>query len=257
MNSPEPMPSEREQLRARIAAVLKQEPNKRRYGNELKRAIVDYAFARQDERTTIGQIAGELGLSAWLLGKWLRHARLRLEKGKIPFEPGEPLPMPWLDQKEPAAELSTAGSSPSQAEPAAAGSAPSSVPSTEHTPGVSRDPASGGDASLGQASMPRRIVIPAASLGEFLAGAVASHGSLRRAADGIGVPYSTLRGWLRRRGGDAGKHGDAFLRAVKALRGHLNGAKQHLTALLGDVDAMSQHLDTLEQMLGRESDGRG
>jgi transposase-like protein len=98
------MPSEREQLCARIAGVLKQEAHKRRYGNELKRAIVDYAFARQDERATIGQIAAELGLSAWLLGKWLRHARLRLEKGKIPFEPGEPIPMPWLNPKEPVAE---------------------------------------------------------------------------------------------------------------------------------------------------------
>ena len=231
MSSPEPMPSEREQLCARIAEVLKQEPNKRRYGNDLKRAIVDYAFARQDERATIGQIAAELGLSAWLLGKWLRHARLRLEKGKIPFEPGEPLPMPWLDPKEPAAELSTADSSPSQAEPAAAGSAPSSVPSTEHTPGTSSDPVSGD-------------------------GAIASHGSIRRAADGIGVPYSTLRGWLRRRGGDAGDHGGAFVDNLTALRGHLDAAKQHLTALLGDLDATAQRLDALEHMLGHASDAR-
>ena len=136
MSSPEPMPSEREHLRARIAEVLKQEARKRRYGNDLKRAIVDYAFARQDERATIGQIAAELGLSAWLLGKWLRHARLRLEKGKIPFEPGEPLPMPWLEHKEPAADPLAAGSSPSQAEPAAAGSTPASLPS-EHTLGAS------------------------------------------------------------------------------------------------------------------------
>jgi hypothetical protein len=215
---------------------------------------VGYAFARQDERATIGQLAGELGLSAWLLGKWLRHARLRLEKGKIPFEPGEPLPMPWLDPKEPAAESSAAGSSPSQAEPAAAGSAPSSL-RREHAPGASRDPASD-DASLGQASMPRRIVIPAASLAEFLVGAVASHGSLRRAADGIGVPYSTLRGWLRRRGGDAGGNGDAFINAVTALRGHLDAAKLRLTALLGDVDAIGRHLDALEHLLGCESDAR-
>ena len=255
MSSPEPIPSQREHLRARIAEVLKQEPRKRRYGADLKRAIVDYAFARQDERATIGQIASELGLSAWILGKWLRHARLRLDKGKIPFEPGEPLPMPWLDPKEPAAESSAAGSSPSQAEPATAGSAPSSL-RREHAPGASRDPASD-DASLGQASMPRRIVIPAASLAEFLVGAVASHGSLRRAADGIGVPYSTLRGWLRRRGGDAGDHGDAFLRAVTALRSHLDSAKLHLTALLGDVKAMGRQLDALEHLLGRENDAPG
>ncbi len=93
MSSPEPIPSQREHLRAHrrgpeagsLASVVT--------ANDLKRAIVDYAFARQDERATIGQIAAELDLSAWLLGKWLRHARLRLEKGKIPFEPGEPLPI--------------------------------------------------------------------------------------------------------------------------------------------------------------------
>jgi transposase-like protein len=103
------MPSQREHLSARIAGVLQQEPHKRRYGNDLKRAIVDYAFARQDEHATIREIAEELGLSAWLLSKWLRHARLRLEKGKIPFEPGEFLLMPWLEPKEPAAEPSAAG----------------------------------------------------------------------------------------------------------------------------------------------------
>ena len=126
MSSPELMPPQREHLRARIAEVLEQEPRKRRYGNDLKRAIVDYAFARQDEHATIGQLAAELDLSASLLGKWLRHARLRLEKGKIPFEPGEPPPMPWLEPKEPAATPVAADSLPSQAEPAVAGSALSS-----------------------------------------------------------------------------------------------------------------------------------
>jgi hypothetical protein len=105
--------------------------------------------------------------------------------------------------------------------------------------------------------MPRRIVIPAASLAEFLACAVASHGSLRRAADGIGVPYSTLRGWLRRRGGHAGEHGNAFINALTAVRGDLNAAKQHLAALLGDVNAMGQCLETLEYMLGHDTDARG
>jgi hypothetical protein len=52
---------------------------------------------------------------------------------------------------------------------------------------------------------PQRIVIPAASLAEFLAGAVARYGSIRRAAVGIAVPYSTLRGWLRGRYADAGE----------------------------------------------------
>jgi transposase-like protein len=242
MNSREPMPLQREHLRTRIAEVLKQAPRQRRYGRELKRTVVDYAFARQDERATIRAIAEELGLSAGLLGKWLRHAWLRLEKGKLPFEPGEPLPMPWLEPKAPAAEPSAAGAPSTQA---------------EHTRGANRAPTSGSGAGAGQASTPRRIIIPAASLAEFLTGAVASHGSLQRAADGIGVPLRTLRGWLRRRGGDVGEYGDAFLNAVTALRGHLNGAKQHLTALLGDVNAMGRQLDALDYLLGREKDAPG
>jgi hypothetical protein len=43
---------------------------------------------------------------------------------------------------------------------------------------------------------------------------------------------------------------------VTALRGHLDGAKQHLKALLGDVDAMGRQLDELEHMLGHKSDAR-
>jgi transposase-like protein len=178
MSSPELMPPQREPLRARIVEVLEQEPRKRRYGNELKRAIVDYAFARQDEHATIGQIAAELDLSSSLLGKWLRHARLRLEKGRIPFEPGEPLPMPWLEPTEPAVEPSAAGSSPSQAEPAVAGSALSSLP-TEHMPGASRSP------NPGQASAPRRIVILPrrwASSSQVLSRATAASGAPRMAS---------------------------------------------------------------------------
>lgn len=65
-------------LRARIAEVLKQGTGGRRYGAERKRAMVDYALARQGEGATIRVIAEEIGLSEGLLGKWLRHARLRL-----------------------------------------------------------------------------------------------------------------------------------------------------------------------------------
>jgi hypothetical protein len=65
-----------------------------------------------------------------------------------------------------------------------------------------------------------------------------------------------LGGWLRRRGRDAGEQGDAFIDAVKALRGALNATNQHLTVLLGDVNAMSQRLDALEHMLGREHGAR-
>ena len=54
-----------------------------------------------------------------------------------------------------------------------------------------------------------------------------------------------------------GGQGDAFLKALTALRGHLDGVKQHLTALMGDVDAMGRQLDALEHLLGRENDVPG
>jgi transposase-like protein len=228
-----------EHLRARIVAAPTYGPGRRRYGAELKRAVVEYAFAREGERATIREIAEELGLSAGVLGRWLRRARLRLKKGRVPFEPGEPPSM--LDPQRPAAEHSAAGSSSSQTVPSEAvcGSAP------------------GRSGTRRQAAAPQSIVIPATTLAEFLAGAVASHGSIRRAADGIGIPYSTLRGWLREgRGGDAGDHGKAFLDVLTGLRGDLNATKQHLTALLGNVSEMSQRLDALERMLGFESDVR-
>jgi transposase-like protein/molybdenum-dependent DNA-binding transcriptional regulator ModE len=223
-----------EHLRARIVAAPKQGPGKRRYGAELKRAVVEYAFAREGERATIREIAEELGLAAGVLGRWLRHARLRLKKGKIPFEPGEPPSM--LDPQGLVAESSTASSSSSEA--------------TVRRPALSRGK------TRHQATAPQRIVIPATTLAEFLAGAVASHGSIRRAADGIGVPYSTLRGWLQGRGGDGSAHGNAFLDTLTALRADLNATQQHLTALLGDINAMRQRLDALERMLGFESDAR-
>jgi hypothetical protein len=213
-----------EHLRARIAEVLKQGPGVRRYGAELKHAVVEYAFARKDEGATIRETAEELGLSARFLYKWLRHARLRLENGKVPFEPREPPSM--LDPRGSAAEPSAAGFSSSQTVRA----------------GAVHDSAPGRGETGRQVSPPQRIVIPATTLAEFLARAVASHGSIRRTADGIGVPYSTLRGWLRGRDGDAGDYGNAFLDALTALR--------------GDLKAMSQRLDALERMLGIESDAR-
>jgi transposase-like protein len=227
-----------EHLRARIAMAATQGPGRRRYGAELKRAVVEYAFAREGERATIRGIAEELGLSAGVLGRWLRHARRRVKNGKLPFKPGEPPSM--LDPQGSAAEPSAASLSSSQAVPSGAvrGSAPSRGETQR------------------QASTPQPIIIPATTLAEFLAGALASHGSIRRAADGIGIPYSTLRGWLQGRGGDAGEHGNAFIDAVKALRGDLQATQHHLTVLLGDVHAMSQRLDALEQMLGFESDAR-
>jgi transposase-like protein len=178
-----------EHLRARIAAVPKQGPGGRRYGAELKRAVVEHAVARQGEGALIREIAEELGLSTGLLGKWLRHARLRLRTGRVPFAPGEPPPMPLAPHK-PATESSAAGS-------------PLSIPSGSRAPAARRS------VRRRQAAIQRRIVIPATTLAEFLAGAVARYGSIRRAAAGIGIPYSTLRGWLHRRYGGAGDHGDA------------------------------------------------
>lgn len=46
-----------------------------------------------------------------------------------------------------------------------------------------------------------RVTLPAASFDEFLKSAVNTHGSLRGAAEALGLPYSTLRGWLRKRFG--------------------------------------------------------
>jgi hypothetical protein len=46
-------------------------------------------------------------------------------------------------------------------------------------------------------------------------------------------------------------------RPFAALRGHLDAARQHLAAFQSDVNAMSQHFDALEQMLGLERDAPG
>lgn len=42
-----------------------------------------------------------------------------------------------------------------------------------------------------------RIIISAASFREYLANAVEAYGSVRSASESIGLPYSTLRGWLK------------------------------------------------------------
>jgi Inner membrane component of T3SS, cytoplasmic domain len=49
-----------------------------------------------------------------------------------------------------------------------------------------------------------RVTLAATSLDEFLQTAVKAHGSLRSAAEALGLPYSTLRGWLKKRGGGNG-----------------------------------------------------
>jgi pSer/pThr/pTyr-binding forkhead associated (FHA) protein len=50
----------------------------------------------------------------------------------------------------------------------------------------------------------RRVTLPAASLDEFLRTAVDAYGSLRAAAEALGLPYSTLRGWLKNKKGTGG-----------------------------------------------------
>jgi pSer/pThr/pTyr-binding forkhead associated (FHA) protein len=52
-----------------------------------------------------------------------------------------------------------------------------------------------------------RVTLAAASLDEFLRFAVNVHGSLRAAAEALGLPYSTLRGWLKKRVGGNGGNG--------------------------------------------------
>jgi hypothetical protein len=49
-----------------------------------------------------------------------------------------------------------------------------------------------------------RVTLAATSLDEFLHTAVKAHGSLRSAAEALGLPYSTLRGWIKKRGGGNG-----------------------------------------------------
>ncbi|WP_428269717.1 FHA domain-containing protein [Haliangium sp.] len=51
-----------------------------------------------------------------------------------------------------------------------------------------------------------RIAVTAATFDEFLLGAVYVHGSLRGAAEAVGLPYSTLRGWMKRRFGPDYRH---------------------------------------------------
>jgi hypothetical protein len=53
--------------------------------------------------------------------------------------------------------------------------------------------------AISQETVRRDIVIAASTLPEFIRQAVDAYGSIRAAADGIGVPNSTLRDWLRKK----------------------------------------------------------
>jgi hypothetical protein len=92
---------------------------------------------------------------------------------------------------------------------------------------------------------PGSLIIPAASLAEFIARAVESYGSIRSAAEGIGIPYSTLRGWLGDRFNVAhGRTSDAFLE-------HLAGLGRGIAAVNENVATLRAHLDEIERMTGR------
>jgi hypothetical protein len=87
---------------------------------------------------------------------------------------------------------------------------------------------------------PGTIIIPAATLAEFIARAVESYGTLRSAASGIAVPYSTLRGWKRGRYlmEPAPEHsGDALFEQVEAAN--------------ENAAALRAHLDAIKRMTGR------
>lgn len=56
-----------------------------------------------------------------------------------------------------------------------------------------------GIAAIGREAMGHEVVIAAATVHAFIRKAVAAYGSMHAAADGIGIPYSTLRDWLKKK----------------------------------------------------------
>jgi hypothetical protein len=92
---------------------------------------------------------------------------------------------------------------------------------------------------------PGSLIIPASTLAEFIACALKSYGSIRSAAEGIGIPYSTLRGWLGDRFNVApGRSSDAF-------HEHLAGLGRGIAAVNENVAALRAHLDEIERLTGR------
>jgi hypothetical protein len=71
----------------------------------------------------------------------------------------------------------------------------------ELTPGTSLGLGRINLVAYGEGVPRNRVTLPAANLDEFLHSAVDAHGSLRGAAEALGLPYSTLRGWLKKRFG--------------------------------------------------------
>jgi hypothetical protein len=112
-----------------------------------------------------------------------------------------------------------------------------------------------------EAPVPGSIIIPAATMPEFIARAVDSYGTIRSAARGIGVPFSTIRGWKRGRylmEPTPERSGDALFEHVAALRTKLEGISEHVAALRSGLEAANEnisalraHLDEIERMTGR------
>ena len=90
-----------------------------------------------------------------------------------------------------------------------------------------------------EARAPGSIIIPAATLAEFIARAVDSYGSIRSAADGIVVPYSTLRGWKRGR----------YLMEPKPERSG-DDLFEHVAAANENAAALHAHLDAIKRITG-------
>jgi len=90
------------------------------------------------------------------------------------------------------------------------------------------------------APAPGSIIIPAATLAEFIARAVDSYGSIRSAADGIGVPNSTLRGW---------KRGRYLMEPTPERSG--DALFEHVAAANENVVALRAHLDAIKRLTGR------
>jgi hypothetical protein len=91
-----------------------------------------------------------------------------------------------------------------------------------------------------EAPAPGSLIIPAATLAEFIARAVESYGSIRHASSGIAVPYSTLRGWKRGR----------YLMEPKPERSG-DDLFEHVAAANENAAALHAHLDAIKRMTGR------
>jgi hypothetical protein len=96
-----------------------------------------------------------------------------------------------------------------------------------------------------EAPAPGSIIIPAATLAEFIARAVESYGSIRSAAEGIVIPYSTLRGWLGARFRVVSGSGST------ALDEHLAGLDREIAAANENAAALRVRIDAIKRMTGR------